>query len=262
MTVFRNSMNLLTTPVAVVCMIHAQATAQNSQSLELAEVKTALEYSNKRIAALEEQLKEQKAQANAYAESLAAANAELQQTRDTHNQLRMQMEGLGVAAIDSSGTQLEQKLLTALSDLRVVEQQKRKLTEALIGLTESVIANANGNQNDTSTKQNLEQRLADAEKALAYLHAEPEEQNLGTLQNASIVSLKDELGIAVLNVGSKQGVLPGMPFSIYRQDKPIARALIVDVRGAVSGAIVQELIDPNDRVKIGDVGKVETDFKG
>lgn len=255
-----HSMNLLAAPLALACMMHAQVAAQNP-GLELIEVKTALESSNQRIAVLEEQLRQQKTQAETYADSLATANAELQQTRDAYNQLRMQMEGLGVAAIDSTGSQLEQKLLTALSDLRIVEQQKRALADALIGLSESVIANSNG-QNDPVARENLEQRLADAEKALAYLRVDPEQQNNGTLQNASIVSLKEELGIAVLNVGSKQGVLPGMPFSIYRQDKPIARALIVDVRGAVSGAIVQELIDPNDRVRIGDVGKVETDFKG
>lgn len=262
MIALRSSMPMFAAPLALVCMTHAQVSAQGNQAIELMEAKTALEYSSNRIAALEQQLHQQKAKADAYAESLASANAELQQTREAHDQLRMQMEGLGVAAIDSSGAQLEQKLLIALSDLRVLEQQKRNLADALIGLSESVLTQANAGQDDVAAKANLEQRLSEAEKALAHLRHNPEQQATGSLQNASIVSLKDDLGIAVLNVGSKQGVHPGMPFSIYRQDKPIARALVVDVRGAVSGAIVQELIDPNDRVKIGDTGKVETDFKG
>jgi outer membrane murein-binding lipoprotein Lpp len=251
----------LAAPFALVCLAHATVSGQNNTAIELMEAKTALEYSNARIAELEQSLAKAQSQATAYGESLAAANNELEQTRESYDKLRIQMEGLGVSALDPTGAELQQTLLTALSDLRILEQQKRQLADALLGLSESALTHTNA-PGDAAARQSLEQRLADAEKALVSLRGEAQQESTGNLQNASIVSLKDELGIAVLNVGSKHGVHPGMPFAIYRQDKPVARALVVDVRSGVSGAIVQELVNPNDRVKVGDVGKVETEFKG
>jgi hypothetical protein len=78
------------------------------------------------------------------------------------------------------------------------------------------------------------------------------------LKDARIVSLKNELGIAVLSVGVRDGVKPGMPFEIYREDKPIAKVLVTEVRNSVSGAVVQELANIADPVQVGDKGKVDT----
>ena len=69
--------------------------------------------------------------------------------------------------------------------------------------------------------------------------------------------MKQELGILVLGAGSKDGVRPGMPFEIFRQDKPIARALVTDVRQSVSGAVVQALVNDSDPVQVGDRGQVD-----
>ena len=77
------------------------------------------------------------------------------------------------------------------------------------------------------------------------------------LQNVSVVSLKSELSIAILNAGSKQGVHPGMPFAIFRQDRAIGRAMAIDVRPNICGAVIQDVMSQNEPVKVGDVGKVE-----
>jgi len=61
----------------------------------------------------------------------------------------------------------------------------------------------------------------------------------------------------VFNVGARHGVHPGMPFSIFRQDKPVARALVVDVRQDVCGAVVQDQVSKDEPVKVGDTGKVD-----
>lgn len=256
-------LRFLSAPLASVLVVCAGVQAQSNQGLELMEARTALQVSGNRIAELEAALAKSQTQAAAYAESLAAANAELAQVRDDHQKLRMQMEGLGLAAIDSSNEQLQQNLLTALSDLRIVEQQKRILADSLLALSESAIAHAQSqSQSDSAALQNLKRSLEEAEQVLAGLRSENTNVASGSLQNASVVSLKEDLGFAILNVGSRQGVHPGMPFSIYRQDKPVARVLVVDVRGGVSGAVVQELVNQNDPVKIGDTGKVEPGFKG
>jgi len=74
-----------------------------------------------------------------------------------------------------------------------------------------------------------------------------------------VVSYKEEQAVVVLNLGARDGVKIGMPFSIYREDHPIAKALVVDVRKSVCGAVVQEVINNKIPVQVGDRGKVATD---
>ena len=178
-----------------------------------------------------------------------------------YEKLRIQMEGLGVAALDPTNTELQQRLLTALSDLRILEGHRRILTEALVGLSEASLGYAKTTSGgDAAARENLNKSLAGAERALSgsKLNVASGEAESGTLDNARIVSLKEDMGVAVLNIGSRHGVHPGMPFSIYRKDKPVARALVVDVRQGICGAVVQELVSKDEPVKVGDTGRAET----
>ena len=72
------------------------------------------------------------------------------------------------------------------------------------------------------------------------------------LSAASVVSVKPELGVVVLDVGNRDGAKPGIPFNVFRADKPIARVLLTDVRGTISGAVIRELFSPSDKLMIGD----------
>ena len=111
---------------------------------------------------------------------------------------------------------------------------------------------------DTAAEQRLSAALEGAEKVLVSASAAPAPvAEPASLQEARIVSLKPELGVAVLSVGSRDGVKPGMPFEIFREDKPIAKILVTEVRSSVSGAVVQELANKADPVKVGDRGKVD-----
>jgi len=252
-------LNLLSLPLLVAAVVGCgQVSAQTDEAIELREAQTALQVSAVRMTDLEAAAAKANEQVKTLTESLAASNAEVLEAREGYEKLRIQMEGLGMAALDSSQSEVQQRLLVALSDLRILEEQKRVLAEALITLSESSLALAQMSGGvDEESKKNLDNSLAGAEKALAKLQGANNEA-ASDLQGARVVSLKDELGIAVFNVGSKHGVHPGMPFSIYRQDKPIARALVVDVRNAICGAVVQELVSKEEPVKVGDAGKVES----
>ena len=130
-----------------------------------------------------------------------------------------------------------------------------------MGLSEASLAFAKASPPaDLAVKEGLNKALANGEKALGgtKLAAVDAPANAGDLHDARVVSLKDDLGVAVLNVGSRHGVHPGMPFTIFRQDKPVARALVVDVRQSVCGAVLRDLVAKDDPVKIGDTGRVET----
>lgn len=254
---FRASiLNLAAAPLMVL-VAAGQAQGQTNEALEVREARATLTASAARIADLEARLNKAKDQVNSLSESLAAANGESQQTREAYEKLRVQMEGLGIAALDSSNAELQQRLLTALSDLRLLETQKRALADALVGLSEASMAFSNAaGAVAPEAKITLADKLAGAERAMGLLKDQGDVA-VADLQNARVVSLKDELGIAILNVGSRHGVHPGMPFSLYRQDKPIARAVVVDVRSGICGAVVQELINKSEPVKVGDTGKVE-----
>ncbi len=246
---------------AVVMGSHVQA--QIDDKIELRELKATLQISAAKIQDLEMKATTDRGQINALKESLAAANLDCQQSRENYDKLRLQNEGLGIAALDNSNSSLRQGLLSALSDLRILEQQKRSLSEALISLSETALSYAKSNSQGESAagKLELDKALATAEKALGVLAKNvdsKQDNNNNDLHNARIVSLKEEMGIAVLNVGSRQGVRPGMPFSILREDKPVAHALIVDVRQGICAAVLSDLVSKDEPVKIGDTGRVET----
>ena len=252
---FAQHLNLASAPLWLAVVAFSAAQGQTNDALELREAQTALQISSSRISSLENGLTKVQEQSRNLSDSLAAANSELQQTREAYEKLRIQMEGLGVAALDSSNNELQQRLLTALSDLRILEEQKRTLAEALMALSEASLTFSKSS--GAETQKSLEQTLAASDKALGKLQNNTEAKSNTDFQNVSIVSIKEELGIAVFNIGSRHGVHAGMPFTIYRQDKPVGRALVVDVRNGICGAVVQELVNKDESVKVGDTAKVE-----
>lgn len=244
--------------MVLVAVFFGQIMGQTNELLELKEARTALQFSAARISDLESRLTKAKEQVNSLADSLAVANSDMRQNREAYEKLRIQLEGLGLAALDASNAELQQRLLNALSDLRILNQQKQALTAALVSLSESSMVLAKqASDIDPALKKQVEDSLAVADKQLASLKMENTAVVEVDLQAAKVVSLKADLNVAVLNVGSRHGVHPGMPFSIFRQDKPIAHALVVDVRNGICGVVVQELINSDEPVKVGDTGKVE-----
>jgi hypothetical protein len=49
-----------------------------------------------------------------------------------------------------------------------------------------------------------------------------------------------------------------MPFQVWRGSKQIASVRVVDVRDAVSGAIVQNTANPEETIKAGDTIRIDT----
>lgn len=244
--------------MVLVAVFFGPIMGQTNELLELKEARTALQFSAARISDLESRLTKAKEQVNSLADSLAVANSDMRQNREAYEKLRIQLEGLGLAALDASNAELQQRLLSALSDLRILNQQKQALTAALVSLSESSMVLARqASDIDPALKKQVEDSLAVADKQLSSLKMENSAVAEVDLQAAKVVSLKSDLNVAVLNVGSRHGVHPGMPFSIFRQDKPIAHALVVDVRNGICGVVVQELINSDEPVKVGDTGKVE-----
>jgi len=244
--------------IAVVIMCRS---VQAQTSFELQELNTTLQVAAQKIQTLETQLSAAKDKNDALAQSAAASSQESIELKDRYERLRGLLEGLGIAALETNPEKTQERLLSSLSDLRIAETSRQKLGDALMELAESSLSFAKTVQTpDTLAGDRLQKALVNAESILVAAASKPTETTDKTadLQNVRVVSLKNELGIAVLSVGSQDGVKPGMPFEIFREDKPIAKVLVTEVRNSVSGAVVQELANIADPVQVGDKGKVDT----
>jgi hypothetical protein len=232
---------------------------QAQTAFEYQELNTALQLAAQKIQALEAQL------AAARAAARHSPRAPPPPIRRPPN-CATAMTGCAVCSKVSASPPLKQqpdavqeRLLSALSDLRVSENSRRRLADALMQLAEVSIDSPKPFQTpEAAAEQRLSSRPRKREQVLVAASAAPAPAaEPASLQDARIVSLKPELGIAVLSVGSRDGVKPGMPFEIFREDKPIAKILVTEVRSSVSGAVVQELANKADPVKVGDRGKVD-----
>jgi hypothetical protein len=226
--------------------------------LENQELHLSLQVAATKLQTQDAQLLAAKDKNDALAQSAAAANAETNELKDRYQKLRGLLEGLGVGALENSKDQTQERLLAALSDLRIIKEQRDELANALIELAESGMGLMKTAQNaDPAAADRLNKAITLADAALVKAGGGQNNPAAGDLQNARVVSLKNELGIAVLSIGAKDGVKPGMPFEIYREDKPIAKVLVTEVRNSVCGAVVQELASANDPVRVGDRGRVD-----
>ena len=194
-------------------------------------------------------------------ESLAVANAESEVFKRQYSELKLRMEALGLAAVGDNKEALEQRLLKAVRDLDLTRQEKEKLSERLVALSETVLlALKTATVTNPQIRLEVEEQLRAANESLDAANAtdapSASEQNVG-LTNGHVISVKEEYGLLVLNLGAKQGAKIGMPFQIVRQDHAVGRARVVDVRERICGAVVEEFNSNVEKVKVGDQVRVD-----
>ena len=247
--------------VAVVVASGVRAQGQQPSNLEMVELKAQLETSARLVTELETKLAAEKARTASLTQSLATATSQATQAMESYKRLRELMEGLGVGALEGSTDQVQDRLLSALKDLRLVDEQKQKVSEALMSLSEATLAYVKTSQSsDPEARKKLDQVLDAAEQVVRTANATgTAEAGPGDLHNARVVSYTSEQGVVVFNLGARDGVKVGMPFTVFREDRPIAKALVVDVRKSICGAVVQDVINNKVPVQIGDRGKVAID---
>jgi len=193
-------------------------------------------------------------------QSLALANAESETFKRQAEELAMRLDTLGLLELDGSPEALEQKLLTAVREVRLQQTRNMELESAIIGLNESIVAMLfETPEVPPEVRMNLEAQMRKANELLGSLpgieEAPPVE---ATLTNALVVATKPELSLLILNVGATHGTRIGTPFHILRGDQVIGQALVVDVRERISGAIIQNLSREDTPPKVGDSLRVIT----
>ncbi|MEY2488810.1 MAG: hypothetical protein QOC70_752 [Verrucomicrobiota bacterium] len=182
-------------------------------------------------------------------DSLAASNVEAEVFRRKYSDLQLRMEALGLESANKDRAKLEQRLLSAVSDLRLMQIEREKYRDQMLGLSEAILhLLKTSTGGDALARMEVEAQLRSSSELATKAQSSPEET--GTLMDGRVISVKEEWSLVVGNIGEKQGVKMGMPMRVMRGDKMVATLRVVDVRQRICGAVVQEM--GSEKIKVGD----------
>jgi hypothetical protein len=228
--------------------------------IEYSEAKVTLQTETEENQALKKQLARQQEVIKSLTDSLAVSNLEAEEFRRKCAELVLRMEALGIDA--GNETKLQQRLLKAVSDLRIVQAEKDKLSDQLVRLSEAMLRYLKtASSVDADAILAVETEMRNTNKALNLPDNTPVAgEDAATLTDAKVISIKEELALVVANVGKKQGVKIGMPFQVIRGDEVVGLIRVVNVRDGISGAVIQSLETDKNKIKVGDRLKVEAEM--
>jgi hypothetical protein len=188
--------------------------------------------------------------------SLAESNAEAELFRRKFADLELRMEALGLASASKDRAKLEQRLLTAVSDLQLAQKDRDQYRDQMMQLSETMLRylkTAEGG--DPQARMDVETQLRSM-NALVDKSVKTQPQN-GSLLDGSVISVKEEWSFVVGNFGAREGVKIGMPLRVKRGDDVVAKLRVVDVRERICGAVIQE--SGKEKIKVGD--RLEVDAR-
>ncbi len=187
-------------------------------------------------------------------ESYALARADADKARKQMSEIRARLEALGGAALGEK----EERIIDTAAQLESTREELDALRKASLKLAEAINAFLNvAVTEDAAARQALETALREQEVALG-LRLAPQDELSGTPEEAQVLSIDSESGLIVINAGRDARMRVGMPMEISRGDQAIARAIVTDVRKKVSGLLVQEHLNRNLSVSVGDRVSVTT----
>jgi hypothetical protein len=257
--------------VAGSCLRTAGAAADDDSSLtdsnmNYTEAKVALDGAEHQNTALRSQLALVRQQIGALTDALVLANSESEVFKRETTDLKMQIEALGLESASPDRAPLEQRLLKAVSDLKIIQDQRDQLSDQLIRINEAILRYVKtASSVDGDARMQLETEMRSSQKELGLIGApgaQPapasadDPQSVGSLTDARVISVKDDLDLVVANIGRKQGVKIGMPFQVWHNGNQIGVVRVVDVRESIAGAVIQSL-DPSAKIKAGDFLRVD-----
>jgi hypothetical protein len=190
-------------------------------------------------------------------DSLAESNAEAELFRRKFSDLQLRMEALGLESANRDRAKLEQRLLTAVSDLQLQQREQEQYRDQMLRLTEVLPQFLQTSQGgDGKARAELEAQLRSTNALLGKTEAGTQSAQ-PTLMDGRVISVKEEWSLVVGNFGEKQGAKLGMPLRVMRGDRMIATLRVVDVRQKICGAVIQELGSEKDKIKVGDALQVD-----
>jgi hypothetical protein len=187
--------------------------------------------------------------------SLTEANRGEKQANEQLDRVRERLEALGKNLLDGG----DDRLVMAAADLQLANERISELEAATTRLTATV--NDYLRQavvSDPDARLQVETSLRELDALLGLRQKPRPDVRTGSLQQARIVSLDQESGMLVLNIGESQGARIGMSFRLARGQQPYGKAILADVRSNVSGLFVESLDNPAEAPQTGDIALLET----
>ena len=187
--------------------------------------------------------------------SLVEANQGEKQATEQLTQVRERLGALGKNLLDGG----EDRLVQAAADLQVASERTAELETYITRLAAAVNDYLpHAVVSDPSARVRVETSLRELDAVLGLRQKPSPDIRTGSLQQARIVSLDQESGMLVLNLGESQGAKIGMTFRLTRGQQPYGKAILADVRKGVSGAFVEHLDNVAESPRPGDLAVLET----
>ncbi len=171
------------------------------------------------------------------------------------DELKVRNEALGKNLLDGA----DDRLVQAVGDLQLANERNSQLeisakhVAATFSdyLRKAVVS-------DPDARLRVETSLRELDAVLGLRQKPRPDVRSGSLQQARIVSIDQESGMLVLNLGESQGAKIGMSFRLTRGQQPYGKAILADVRKGVSGAFVENLDKGAESPRLGDLAVLET----
>lgn len=149
------------------------------------------------------------------------------------------------------------KLRHAVTDYQIARENLNQLETAvgnLLPLIQNYLRTAVAS--DPEARKAVEVKIRELEVALGQRELPKRKIEQGTAQEARIVTIDSNTGVAVINAGSEAELSVGMQFRIERSGTHICDAYVAVTRPHVSGLLMQPLINPEVSAQPGDLAKV------
>jgi hypothetical protein len=188
--------------------------------------------------------------------ALSEANKAEKEASGQLAQVRERLEALGKNLLDGGND----RLIQAAADLQLANERNAKLQSSVSRLVSAISDyRRNAVVSDPNALLRLETSLRELDEVLGLGQKPRPDVRTGSLQQANVVSIDQDSGMLVLNLGENQGAKIGMTFSLRRGQQPYGKAILADVRKGVAGAFVERLDAANETPRPGDLAILETE---
>ncbi|MFN0128252.1 MAG: hypothetical protein ACKV19_16385 [Verrucomicrobiales bacterium] len=219
-------------------------------SFDAAEARTALKAALAQNQELQDRLAAEKSANNAMAVKVGILSAEASAAREELEEIKRRAEAAGPVH-DPRG--LEQRILDAVNDLRLTKESKDETDQRLHQLADAIQAYlAADAESAPALRTSVEQALAAATAPTATDDPEPSPTRI---ESSRVVSVKPDQRLLIVNAGRLAGMKPGTPLRIFRNDRPLASAVVVEVRASLSGSLITQL-EGDEFPRVGDTLRV------
>lgn len=187
--------------------------------------------------------------------AIVEANKAEKKSTEQLNQVRERLEALGKNLLDGG----DDRLIQAAADLELANERIARLEAGSAKLSASVqdyLRQAVVSDPDARLRVETAMRELDS---ISGLRQKPlPDIRTGNLQQARIVSLDQQTGMLVLNLGETQGAKIGMTFQLRHGQQAYGKAILADVRKGVSGAFVEQIDLKDHTPRLGDTAVLLT----